>query len=211
MNIVSPPYSSATRPNSLLAHLGGVCPLLVDLVDRDHDRHSGRLGVVECLDGLRHDAVVRRDHEDRDVSDLRTSGAHGGERLVARGVDEGDGAFDALVLRHDLVGTNVLGDSTRLTGNDVGIADRVEQSRLSVVDVTHDGDDGRAGLEVILCLVIQLLVEVDVEAAEQLAILVLRRDHLDLEAELLAEDVEGRLVKGLGRGGHLSQVEQYGH
>ena len=74
----------------LLADLVGVGPLLVHLVDRDHDRHVGRLGVVERLDGLRHHAVVGRDHEDRDVGDLRTTGTHGGERLVARGVDERD-------------------------------------------------------------------------------------------------------------------------
>ena len=51
----------------LLAHLGRVGAFLVDLVDRDHDRHVGRLGVVERLDRLRHDAVVGRDHQDRDV------------------------------------------------------------------------------------------------------------------------------------------------
>ena len=31
---------------------------LVDLVERDHDRHLGRLRVLDRLDGLRHDAVV---------------------------------------------------------------------------------------------------------------------------------------------------------
>ena len=82
----------------LLADLGRVGALLVDLVDRDDDRHVGRLGVVERLDGLRHDAVVGRDHEDRDVGDLGTTGTHGGERLVTRGVDEGDRPLDALVL-----------------------------------------------------------------------------------------------------------------
>ena len=75
----------------LTAHLGRVGVFLVDLVDRHHDRDAGRLGVVERLDGLRHHAVVGRDDEDRDVGDLRTTSTHGGERLVARGVDEGDG------------------------------------------------------------------------------------------------------------------------
>ena len=74
----------------LAADLGRVGVGLVDLVDRDHDRHLGGLGVVERLDRLRHHAVVGRDHEDRDVGRLRTTGTHGGERLVTRGVDEGD-------------------------------------------------------------------------------------------------------------------------
>ena len=83
----------------LLADLGRVGVRLVDLVDRDDDRHVGRLGVVERLDGLRHDAVVGGDDEDRDVGHLRTTGTHGRERLVTRGVDEGDGALYALVRR----------------------------------------------------------------------------------------------------------------
>ena len=62
----------------------------VDLVDGDHDRHAGRPGVLQGLDRLRHDAVVGRDHQDHDVGGLGATGTHGGERLVARGVDEGD-------------------------------------------------------------------------------------------------------------------------
>jgi hypothetical protein len=69
----------------LAPDLGRVGVRLVDLVDRDHDRHPGSLGVVERLDRLRHHAVVGCDHEDRDVGLLRTTGTHGGERLVTRG------------------------------------------------------------------------------------------------------------------------------
>jgi hypothetical protein len=98
----------------LLADLARVGALDVDLVDRDDDRHVGGLGVVERLDGLRHDAVVGRDHEDRDVGDLGTTGTHGREGLVTRGVDEGDRPVDALVLLVDLVGADVLGDAAGL-------------------------------------------------------------------------------------------------
>ena len=52
--------------------------------------HLGRLGVVERLDRLGHDAVVGGDDEHDDVGGLGATGAHGGERLVARRVDEGD-------------------------------------------------------------------------------------------------------------------------
>ena len=70
----------------------GIGVLAVDLVDGHDDRHLGRLGVVERLDGLGHDAVVGRDDQHDDVGGLGAAGAHGGERLVARGVDEGDQA-----------------------------------------------------------------------------------------------------------------------
>ncbi len=77
-----------------LRHLGadarGVRALLVDLVDGDEDRHLGGLGVVDRLARLRLDAVVGGDHDHGDVGHLRAAGAHGGERLVARRVEEGD-------------------------------------------------------------------------------------------------------------------------
>src|SRR5690606_36731855 len=131
------------------------------------------LGVVERLDRLRHDAVVCSDHEDRDVGDLGTSGTHGGERLVAGGVNEGDSAVDAFVLGVNLVRTDVLGDSTGLAGDDVRVPDRVEQASLTVVDVTPDGDNGRTSLKVFVRLVLELLVEVDGEAFLEFAVLFL--------------------------------------
>ena len=63
---------------------------LVDLVDRDDHRHLRRLGVVDRLDRLRHDAVIGRDHQHDDVGHLGAAGAHRGEGGVAGRVDEGD-------------------------------------------------------------------------------------------------------------------------
>ena len=157
----------------LLAHLGRVGVLLVDLVHRHHDRHLGRLGVVERLDRLRHDAVVGRDDQDHDVGGLGTTGTHGGERLVTRGVDEGDRPVVALVLDVHLVRADVLGDAAGLALGHLGLADRVEQLGLAVVDVTHDGHDRRPGDQAGL---VDVLVEVDVEPREQLAVLLLGAD-----------------------------------
>src|SRR6478752_4345436 len=64
-----------------------------------------------------------------------TASTHGGARLVTRGVDEGDGTLDALVLRPHLVRTDVLGDAAGFSRNDVRVADGVEEARLTVVDV----------------------------------------------------------------------------
>ncbi len=99
--------------------------------------------MVERLDRLRHDTVIGSDHEDRDVGGLRTTSTHGGERLVARGVDEGDPALLAAHLGRHLVRTDVLRDAAGLAGDDVRAAERVEQLGLTVVDVTHDGHDRR--------------------------------------------------------------------
>ena len=50
----------------------------------------------------------------------------------------------AAVVDLHVVGADVLRDAARLALGDAGLADAVEQRRLAVVDVAHDGDDGRA-------------------------------------------------------------------
>ena len=67
---------------------------------------------------------------------------------MARGVDEGD--FLAMVV--DLVGTDVLGDASGFRRDDIGVPDGVEEGGLAVVDVSHDGDDGRSGFEGLLVI-----------------------------------------------------------
>src|SRR5919202_1241214 len=191
----------------LLTDLGGVGPLLVDLVDGDHDRHRGGLGVVERLDRLRHDTVVGGHDQDDDVGHLRATGTHRGERLVTRGVDEGDRALLALQLGLDLVGADVLGDAAGLARHHVGVADGVQQLRLPVVDVTHDGHHRRTGLPVLL---VALVTEGEVEGLEQLAVLDLGADHLDVPADLGTEQLQRLVVHRLRRGDHLAQVEQGG-
>ena len=161
------------------AHALGVGVRLVDLVDRDDDRHAGGLGVIDRLDRLRHDAVVGGDHQHHDVGDLGAARAHGGERLVAGRVDERD--LLAVGRRH-LVGADVLRDAAGLAGRHVGLADGVEQRGLAVVDVAHDGDDGRPRLQVL----------VDVGQADEALLDVGFRHALGRVAEL-AHDQLGRV------------------
>ena len=92
---------------------------------------------------------------------------------------------------------------------DVGVAKRVEELGLAVVDVTHDGDHRRPEGEV--GLVALVLTELEVERLEQLAVLVLGRDDLDDVVELLTEQLERRVVDRLGRGHHLAEAEQHLH
>ncbi len=100
----------------------------------------------------------------------------------------------------------MLGDATGLTLADLGGPDAVEQPGLAVVDVTHHGDDRGADLEIVLAALI--LTEGQVERVEQLTVLVLGADDLDLEAHLLAEELQRLRGDGLRRGDHLPQVEQ---
>ena len=181
--VAAPGLGHQPALGELLEHPLGVGVGPVDLVDRHDDRHLGRLGVVDGLDGLGHDAVVGRHHEDDDVGRLGAPGAHGREGGVARGVDEGDG----MALPLHLVGTDVLRDAAGLAGHHVGRADPVEQQRLAVVDVAHDGDDGRAGPLVGLVLFF-LVLEV---AGQQLRFLLLARvDQAHVGADLGGEELD---------------------
>ena len=112
---------------------------LVDLVDRDDDRHVAGLRVRDRLLGLRHHAVVGRDDQDDDVGDLRAAGAHRRERLVARRVEESDHALR----RFHVIGADVLRNPAGFAAGNARAAYRIEQRRLAVVDVAHDGDDRR--------------------------------------------------------------------
>ncbi len=128
----------------LLVHPVRVGVVLVDLVDRDDDRHLGRSRVVDRLDRLGHHAVIGGDDQHDQVRDLRASGAHRSESLVPWRVDEHD---RMPVGGLDLVGADPLGDAAGLARGDVCLADRVQDRRLAVVDVAQHGDDGRPWLE----------------------------------------------------------------
>src|SRR6185312_3391277 len=111
------------------------------------DRRVRRLGVIDGLDRLRHHAVVGGHHQHHDVGHVRAARPHGGEGRVAGRVQEGHALA---VLQPHLVGADVLGDAAVLAGHHVGGAQRVQQARLAVVDVAHDGHDRRTRQQVIV-------------------------------------------------------------
>ena len=91
-----------------------------------------------------------------------------------QGIEEGDLARFAFKVHGDLVGTDALGNAASLTCDDVGLADGIQQSCLTVVDVAHDGNDRRARLEILVILQF-FLVKVDVELLEQFLVFPLLR------------------------------------
>ena len=194
---VVPPHSSGWSPwvARSASTRSGFAPGQVDLVDGDDDRHVGGARVRDRLERLRHHAVVGRDDQHRDVGHLGAAGAHGGERLVARRVEEGD--LPAVDL--GLVGADVLGDPAGLGLDDRGLADRVEQRRLAVVDVAHDRDDRRARDERLLGVVVGLRLDVVVVGVLD----------LDLALELGGDQLDLGVGQRLGRRLHRVHVHQH--
>ena len=166
------------------AHARRIGVRLVDLVDRHDDRHLGGARVVDGFDRLRHHPVIGCDHQHGDIGRLRAAGAHGRERLVAGRVDEGD----LLAVLLDLVGADVLRDAAGLGGDDIGLPDGVEQRRLAVVDMAHDGDHGRARLHRVG----------RVGRVEQALLDVGSGDAANAVAELLGNQLRGVRVENVG-------------
>ena len=169
---------------------------LVDLVDRHDDRHVCRLGVVDRFLGLRHHAVVGRDHQHDDVGDLRAAGAHQRERRVARRVEE----HDVPLVDGDVIRADVLRDPAGFALGDACFADRVEQAGLAVVDVAHHRDDRRAQHDVFRSRF----------AFVHLQQLLLEAPHLHVGAELARDHRRGLGVERRVDGQHQPLHQQLG-
>jgi hypothetical protein len=102
----------------------GVGSGFVDLVHGDDDRHRRSPGMIDGLDGLRHDAIVGGDDQDHDIGRLGPARAHGGEGLVAGRVEEGDTTVGGRV---HLIGADVLRDAAELALGNLRGSDGVEQ------------------------------------------------------------------------------------
>ena len=146
--VATPIFRQQAAVGKLLLDAVGLRIRLIDFVDGDDERNLGGLGVVNGLQGLRHDSVIGGNDQHHDVGDLGAAGAHAGEGFVTRRVEEDDLAAKGGRVRVGdlhLVGADVLGDAAGFAFGYVGGADGVEQAGLAVIDVAHDGDHRRTG------------------------------------------------------------------
>ena len=151
--------------------------------------------MVDRLDRLRHQPVIRRDDQDNDVRHIGAALAHFGEGFVARRVEEGD---EVTALGLDLIGADMLRDAAGFAAHHIGAAQRVEQAGLAVVDVAHDRDDRGTRLQRFLVINVGSRIDVDIRF----------RHALDVVAELGDEQFGGVLVDGLVDGDHHAHLEQ---
>ena len=179
----------------LLADAVGVGAGAVDLVNRDDDGNVRGFRVFDRLDGLRHDAVIGGDHQDHDVGHTCAAGAHGGEGLMAGGVQKSD--FGAGGEFH-LIGADMLGDAASLMRRDASMAERIQQAGFAVIDMAHDGDDRRARLQ----------VGIDVFVAFQADFDVVIGDAAGFMAEFGDHQLGGVGVDRLRQGRHDAELHQ---
>ena len=145
--------------------------------------------------GLGHDAVVGRYHQNHDVGGLRTAGTHGREGLVTGGIEERHHAAWGF----DVVGANVLRDTTSFARRHLGAADVVQQRGLAVVHVAHDGDHRSARQQFGVFLTRIFVGE---------GFWIVQRRHHGLVAHFFHHDHGGVLVQRLVDGDHLAHLHQ---
>ena len=170
----------------LLLHFIHIGAGFVNFVDGDDDLHTGRLRMVDGLHGLGHHAVVRGNHQDCDVRGLGAAHTHGGERLMSRGIQE----CDLAVVDLDHGSTDMLGDSARLSGRHIALADRIEQGGFTVVNVAHDTHNRRSGTHVVLVLLVLLK-----KLGDHIHLHFLLAQHVELQRDLLRFLVVDLLVQ----------------
>ena len=86
---------------------------------------------------LWHHTIIGSDHNDGDIGHSRAACSHRRKGLMSRGVKEEDRTVATL----NLAGTKVLGNAATLAVGNAGLAQRIEQARLAVVNVAHHGND----------------------------------------------------------------------
>ena len=145
--------------------------------------------MIDGLHGLRHHAIVGGDDQHDDIGRLGAASAHLRESFVARRVNEGD---PVAARQLHLIGADVLGDAAGFVPGDVGLAQRIEQRCLAVVDVSHHRYHRRPRFELVRFVDLAPQPDLDIGGAHP----------PDVVAELHRQEFSGVGVDRVIDGGH---------
>ena len=139
LEFATPVFHQDIHAGQLFLYLFGIGAVLINFIDGKYHGQAGGLGMGDGFFCLRHHCIIGGDHDHCDIGGLGAAGTHGRKCFVTGRIEEGD--LFAVCGRH-LVGADMLGDPAGFTGHHIGAADIVQQGGLTMVDVTHDRDDG---------------------------------------------------------------------
>ena len=192
--LTTPLLNEQVHVSQVLTDTVWVGTWLINLVDSEYHWYTGSLRMSDSLLGSWHHRVIGCDDDDGDIGSLGTTGTHGGKRFVTWSIQEG---YLATTVQSNTVSTDVLSNTTRLTGNHIGIADIIEQRGLTVVNVTHHGYDWSTWNQVVL--IILFLAH---------SLLNLSTHVFGLETELLSHHVDGLCIQTLVDRNHDTYTHQ---
>ena len=180
----------------LLQHPIRVGALFIHLVNGNDNFNARCLGVVNGLNGLGHNAVVRSHNQHGNIRSHGTAGTHGGKGRVAGGVQEGD----LFAVRFYLISADVLGNAAGLGRGHIRMTNGVQNGSLTMVNMAHHANYRRA-LHGILVVLVVLFND-----------LLLNGDHnllLHLGTQFGSHDLCSIVVDHFVHAGHHAQTHQF--
>ena len=121
--LTTPVFHQVIHIRQLLLDLLRVSMWLIDFINSENNRNTGSRSVINRLNRLRHHVIISGHDNNRDIRHLRATGTHSGKRLVTRSIQERD---TAAILQLHVVGSDMLRDTTGLTGDYVRATDIIQ-------------------------------------------------------------------------------------
>src|SRR5690606_6139478 len=105
--------------------------------------------MIYCFTCLRHHVIVSSDNDDSNICYLSTTSTHGGKRLMTWSIKECD---SFIFIKLNIVSTDMLGDTTGLTGDHVCTTDIIKKRSFTMVNVTHYSYNWRTWFKIFLII-----------------------------------------------------------
>jgi len=127
-----------------LHHFVGIGILFIYFVDGHNNGNIGRPCMVNRLNRLRHDTIVRGNDKDNNIRHKGASCPHSGKSLMAGGINKNN-LFTVDIY---LISTDMLCYSSGLPVSHIRIAYRIKKERFPMIDMSHYGNNRRSWFQV---------------------------------------------------------------
>ena len=108
--------------------------------------------MINCLDRLRHNAIIRSNHQHRNIRGIGSPHTHRRKRLMARCIQEGN----TLPINGNHVSTDCLCDTACFLIRHVSLTNGIQQGSFTMIYVSHNTDNGWSAHHGIFILIIFL-------------------------------------------------------
>ncbi len=122
---------------------------LIHFVNCNNDADLCCFCMMDCLNRLRHDTIIRSNDQNRDICCHGTAGTHCRKSLMAGRIQKGNHSS----VHIHLIGTNMLRNAAGFTFCDIGMTNSIQQTGFTMVNMTHDHDNRRTRDQVFLFVI----------------------------------------------------------
>ena len=157
--------------------------------------------MVDRFHGLRHDTVIRCHDKDSDIRGIGASHTHGCKCFMARCIKECDRAV--IVMDHGC--TDMLCNAAGFFIRYMCIADRVQERSLTMVNMSHDTDNGRSGNQI--CLIFIIFFQ---KICDQILLLLMFAENIIINCDLFCFFIRQILVQRDHLAGHEQLLDDGG-